>query len=99
MDGITIPALLDAVLPVFPLDGYVDAPLAMMDVVPGDTADPAVERSYREAVDRHRPGGHAIEKVERFAFYERAKGAFAVVMTGDVQKYANLVLKKGLCNL
>ncbi len=97
-DGLMIPALLDAVLPLFPLDPYVERPLTMMDAVPGDALDPAVADRYLAAVNRHQATELArIELLERFAFYERAKTAFAVVMTGDTAKYGNLILKKGLC--
>ncbi len=95
-DGLRIPALLDAILPLLVLDPYVPSPLFMMQAVPGDSLDPAVERSYRVAIDRHWPATPAIERVERFAFYERARGAFAVVMTGETAKYGNIILKKGV---
>ena len=95
-DGLGVAPLLDAILPLFELDAYVDAPVLMMDAVPGDQLDPAVERSYREAIDRHAPKAPAIARIERFAFYERAKQAFAVVMTGETAKYGNVILKKGV---
>lgn len=95
-DGLRIAALLDAILPLFELDSYADTPLVMMAAVPGDVLDPAVERSYRAVVDRHAPGTPAIARLERFAFYDRACMAFAVVMTGDTAKYGNLLLKKGV---
>ena len=69
----------------------------MMACVPGDEPDPAVEARYRAAIDRHAPETPPIEFIERFAFYERTKNAFAVVMTGDARKYANVILKKGVC--
>jgi L-fucose mutarotase len=95
-DGLLIEDLLDAVLPLFALDEYVDDPVAMMECVPGDTPDPAVEKGYRVVIDTYAPQTPAISFVERFAFYERAKEAFAVVMTGDTRKYANIILKKGV---
>ena len=98
-DGLAIPPLLEAILPLFELDSYDDAPAMMMDVVPGDTPDPAVEADYRAVIDTLQPGTPAIHKIERFAFYERAKTAFAIVMTGDTRKYANLILKKGVTPL
>ena len=82
-DGLRVAALLDAILPLFELDSYVDAPVVMMEAVPGDRLEPSVEASYRQAVDRHAPGAPAIGRVERFAFYERAKHAFAIVTTGE----------------
>jgi L-fucose mutarotase len=95
-DGIRIPALLDGILPLFILDEYVDSPLIMMAAVKGDTLDPAVEKSYRHMVDKHWPDTPAIERIDRFAFYERTKQAFAVVMTGETAKYGNIILKKGV---
>ena len=95
-DGLQIADLLNAILPLMALDTYVDHPVAMMAAVQGDTLDPAVEASYRIPIDRHAPGSPAIERVERFAFYERASSAFAIVMTGDTAKYGNVILKKGV---
>jgi L-fucose mutarotase len=68
----------------------------MMAAVPGDVLDPAVERAYRAAIESHQPGLPPIERIERFAFYERARRAFAVVATGDLAKYGNVILAKGL---
>jgi len=98
-DGVCISALLDAILPLFELDGYVDAPLIMMAAVPGDELDPAVEASYRAAVNRHAPRTPPIVRIDRFAFYERAKTCFAVVMTGETAQYGNIILKKGVTPL
>ena len=95
-DGLLIADLLDAVLPLFALDSYVDDPVVMMDSVPGDTPDPSVEAGYRAVIDEYAPGTPPIRFVERFAFYDRAQEAFAVVMTGDTRKYANIILKKGV---
>lgn len=95
-DGLRIADLLDAILPLFALDTYVDSPVMMMAAVPGDTLDPAVEASYRAAIDRHWPATPPIDRVARFAFYERARQAFAVVMTGETAKYGNIILKKGV---
>lgn len=95
-DGLGVAPMLDAILPLFALDTYVDSPVAMMAPVPGDTPDPAVESSYREAILRHWPQTPPIEKVARFAFYDRAKAAFAIVMTGETAKYGNIILKKGV---
>lgn len=95
-DGLRIPELLAAILPLFELDAYVAHPLAMMAAVPGDTLDPEVETSYMRSIHITNPNVAAIERVDRFAFYERAKSAFAVVMTGETAKYGNIILKKGV---
>ncbi len=95
-DGVAVDALLEALLPLLHLDTYVDDPVVMMAAVAGDALDPAVEASVRACLDRHQPGLPPIARLERGAFYERARGAFAVVATGDVRKYANVILKKGV---
>jgi len=94
-DGLGIPALLDGILPLFELDSYADS-LVMMAAVKGDELDPAVEAGYLRAVHRHAPGAQPPVRIDRFAFYERAQKAFAVVMTGETAKYGNLLLKKGV---
>lgn len=95
-DGLRIPDLLAAILPLFELDSYVPHPLAMMAATEGDLLDPSVEQSYLKAIHKTNPELSAIERIDRFAFYERTKGAFAVVMTGETAKYGNILLKKGV---
>ena len=93
-DGAGCADLLAGILPLFELDSYAQ-PLVMMAPVPGDELDPGVERSYREAMFGPGPGP-AIERIDRFAFSDRARAAFAVVMTGEAAKYGNIILKKGV---
>ncbi len=95
-DGLGVPELLDAILPLFELDSYVDDSLVMMAAVPGDELDSTVEKRYRAPIDRHAPTAPAITRIDRFAFYDRAQKAFAVVMTGETCKYGNILLKKGV---
>ena len=95
-DGLRIADLLDAILPLFALDSYVESPLTMMAPVPGDQVDRAVEASYRQAIDRHWPDTPPIQRIDRFDFYERTKAAFAVLMTGETVQYGNIILKKGV---
>jgi L-fucose mutarotase len=95
-DGLKITDLLDAILPLFALDTYVESPLIMMSAVSGDPLDPAVEASYRKAIDKHWPETPPIQRIERFAFYDRTKQAFAILMTGETAKYGNIILKKGV---
>jgi L-fucose mutarotase len=97
-DGLGIPRLLEGIMPLITLDTYVKSPLFMMAPVPGDELDMRVEAAYRKAIDRVWPDTPPVIRVERFAFYEQAKNAFAVVMTGEVQKYGNIILKKGVIN-
>lgn len=95
-DGLKIPDLLEGILPLFELDTFVDHPLVMMAAVKGDQLDPKVEERYLERIHKTNPNVPPIQRIERFAFYERAKKAFAVVMTGETVKYGNILLKKGV---
>ena len=98
-DGIRIPELLDGILGLMNLDDFVSDPVVMMQPKAGDSLDEAAIRSYRAMVDRHWPETPPIVHMERFAFYERAKQAFAVIMTGETVKYGNIILKKGVVPL
>ena len=97
-DGIDVTTLLDGVLPLFELDSYAD-PLVMMKAVKGDVLDPAVEKQYMAVARRHIPAAKPPVRIDRFAFYERARSVFAIVITGETRKYGNLLLKKGVTPL
>jgi L-fucose mutarotase len=94
-DGIPIPQLLDGILSLFELDSYAP-PLVMMDAAPGDTLDPALEQSFMDVIRRYAPKALRPERIERCAFYERAKSAFVIVITGELRKYGNLIVRKGV---
>jgi L-fucose mutarotase len=94
-DGLTVAQLIDGILPLFELDSYA-TPLTMMAVVEGDTLDPEVEADYRAVIRKHVAGEPKLERIDRFAFYDRAKNAFAIVITSELRKYGNLILKKGV---
>jgi L-fucose mutarotase len=95
-DGHGVPALLEAVLALFPLDTYVEAPVALMQKVSGDKVETPIWDEYRKILDRTGNGSARVENIDRFAFYERARGAYAVVATGEGALYANVLLKKGV---
>ena len=95
-DGLRISDLLEAILPLLELDTYVSCPLVMMTPVHGDKADPAVEKKYRASIEKVRGMIPGIEQIERNAFYERTRDAFAVVATGELAKYGNIILRKGV---
>ncbi len=96
-DGHGVPELLDAILSLIPLDRYTEKPVALMQVVPGDTCGtPEIWQTYEKILADHEPEHHAIEWTERFAFYERAKHAYLIVATGEKAIYANVLLKKGV---
>jgi L-fucose mutarotase len=95
-DGLGVPVLLDAILALLPLDQYVEKPVALMAVVPGDTYKPVIWDEYRTIVKNRETGFTEFEFVERFAFYERAKKAYAVLASSEPALYANIILKKGI---
>lgn len=96
MDGHGVPELLEAILEVFPLDQYVEKPVCLMERVPGDCADVSIWKTYESMIEKaEERGAGVIDKLERFAFYEEAKKAYAVIATSETSQYANLILKKG----
>lgn len=96
-DGHGVPELLDAILKVFPLDIYVDKPVNLMEVMPGDTVETPIWDTYKEIVAKHdERGANAISNIERFAFYEEAKTAYAIIATSEKALYANIMLQKGV---
>jgi len=94
-DGNNVPEVLAAILKFFPLDKYVEAPAAVTQVVPGDAVKPVIWEEYKKIIKEYE-GDTKIEQVERFAFYERAKKAYAIVATSEEALYANIILKKGV---
>lgn len=96
-DGHGVPEILNAVLELIPLDTYTEKPVALMQVVEGDTCGtPEIWGVYEELLIKHEPEHHDIEYTERFAFYERAKDAYLIIATGEKAIYANILLKKGV---
>ena len=96
-DGNTAHDLLEAILQFLPLDQYVEQPAALMAVVPGDPIDPGkVWEDFRQVVKRWEPDFSDFEYMERFAFYERARKAYAIVASSERAQYANIILKKGV---
>ena len=90
-DGLGCDEILKGLAPLVELDSYA-TPVIMMEAVKGDTLDPEVEKKYRDALGYK----GTIERMERYAFYERAKKAYAVVLTGETAKYGNIIIKKGV---
>ncbi len=96
-DGHRMTAVLDAILELFPLDTYVERPVAVMQRVPGDKTPSDVHDEVRAIVRRRdERGDGAVEEVERFAFYARAKEAYAVVATTEKKAYGCVIVKKGV---
>lgn len=95
-DGLSVSAVLEAILDFFPLDTFVDSPAAVMDPVGSDSGDPPIWSEFERLTNQTHTSSVKLERVERFEFYERAKQAYAVVATSETAVYANLILKKGV---
>jgi L-fucose mutarotase len=96
-DGHNLTEMLEAILQLYPLDTYVERPVSLMAVVPGDKTPATVHESVRAVVRKFDSRGDAaVGLVERFAFYELAKTAYATVATTEKGAYGCVVLKKGV---
>ena len=96
-DGHGVPELLEAILTVFPLDTYVETPVSLMQVMPGDNVETPIWDEYKKIVSKYDERGEkAIGQIERFAFYEEAKTAYAIIAAGESAVYANVMLQKGV---
>ena len=95
LDGHGVPEVLDAILQLFPLDPYVEAPVSLMEVMPGDPVETPIWDEYAAIIEKHEPGTK-VGHIERFQFYETAKQAYAIVATGESALYANIILQKGV---
>ena len=96
-DGHSGCELLEAILRVMPLDTYVEKPVTLMQVVPGDKVETPVWDEYGKIIARYDArGADAVGHIERFRFYDEAATAYAVVATGETALYANVMLQKGV---
>ena len=99
MDGHGVPEILDAILQVFPLDTYVEKPVNLMELMPNDVGrvETPIWDVYQEIVTKHdERGADAVGNIERFAFYEEAKTAYAIIATGESAIYVNVMMQKGV---
>jgi len=97
LDGHGVPDILDAILQVFPLDSYVEKPVSLMEVVPGDTVETPIWDTYKDIIKKHDTrGDKAVGNIERFQFYDKAKEAYAIIATSEKALYANVLLQKGV---
>lgn len=96
-DGHSIPVLLKAVLSLLPLDTFVDQPVTLMRVDECSGTDSAIQTTYA-GILRECEGleSSAVCMAERFDFYKRAGGAYAIIATGEQSLYGNIILQKGV---
>jgi L-fucose mutarotase len=89
-------ATLDAVLTLLPLDDFVEAPVAVMEVVGAPDDIPETVKEFQLSVNRAEQRTIKMDRIDRFSFYERTKSAFAVVATGETRLYGCILVKKGV---
>ena len=94
--GSSVNELLEAILPLFELDAYVDHSVLMMSPVQGDKYDPQLIDSYTNLLKPHFPKEQTIQFVDRFKFYEISRQSYGIIISSDTRKYANIILTKGV---
>lgn len=95
-DGLEVPEVLENVLKVFPLDTSVEYPVSLMAVSENDDYTPVIWEEFEEILQDSGEENIAVEYIDRFEFYERAKEAYAIIATTESALYANIILKKGV---
>ncbi len=98
MDGIMIPELLDAIMQLFPLDGFVEDHVSLMKNLPTEPV-PEIWDTYREILNK-RDTDKVFKEftfLDRLPFYKKAEDAYVVIQTGDESRYGNIILQKGVC--
>ncbi|MBV9491428.1 MAG: RbsD/FucU family protein [Verrucomicrobia bacterium] len=96
LDGVSAPAALEAVLKLLPLDSFVEDPALRMEVVGKPEELPEIQNEFQRIIDAQEGRHVPLKGIERFAFYERAKKAYAIVATSDTRAYGCVLLKKGV---
>jgi L-fucose mutarotase len=96
MASVTAGRAIEAILSVMPLDTFVPDPAGRMEVVGDPDAIPPVQREVQAVLDRAAGKHVPLAGIERFDFYERAKNAFVVLVTGERRFYGDFILKKGV---
>ena len=96
MDNLTAAEAAEAILSVMPLDSFVDHPAERMEMVGKPKEIPPVQAEVQKAIDKAEGKSWPMGSIERFAFYERAKKAYCVIVTGETRFYGCFIFKKGV---
>ncbi|KQO75904.1 RbsD/FucU domain-containing protein [Rhizobium sp. Leaf262] len=86
----------EAILKLFPLDTFVDAPVKRMQVVGDPDGQVPIFAVMQAVIDRSAGHPVSVEPLERFAFYQAAKASFAIVRTSDPGPYGCFIFSKGI---
>lgn len=98
MDSVEIPELLEAILPFFPLDYFVDNPVRLMQKLSHEP-EVTIWKTYKKLLEQYDEDGafKEFDFLERLDFYEESEKAYLVIQTGDTSRYGNIILQKGVC--
>jgi len=96
MENLTTPQAAEAILSLLPLDTFVDDFAGRMEVVGDPAALPAVQREVQDVIDRAEGAPRPMVGIERFAFYDLTRRAYAVIQTGERRFYGCVMLRKGV---
>ncbi|MCI7740439.1 MAG: RbsD/FucU family protein [Lachnospiraceae bacterium] len=98
MDSVEIPELLEAILPLFPLDYFVNDSVRLMKKLDHEP-EVTIWEVYRKLLEKYDQDNAFKEftYLDRLDFYKDAEGAYVVVQTGDTSRYGNIILQKGVC--
>ncbi|GFZ90808.1 hypothetical protein GCM10011497_20750 [Elstera cyanobacteriorum] len=96
LSGIPIERAARAILSLLPLDQYVPDPARRMEVVGDAVTVPPVQQAVQAEIDRAAETATVLLGIERFAFYDAAKQAFAVVQVSDPRPYGCFLFRKGV---
>jgi L-fucose mutarotase len=96
MENLTSAEAVEAILSVMPLDTFIDNAAERMEVVGKPKEIPAVQKEVQKVIDKAEGKSWPLKSIERFAFYDKAKKAYAVIQTGERRFYGCFVLTKGV---
>lgn len=99
LEGVEVPELLEAILPFFPLDNFIEHPVRLMRNLPTEPV-PEIWERYDSILKKHDTDRvfQEFKFIDRLPFYEESEKAYLIVQTGTTARYANIVLQKGVCN-
>ena len=95
-DGIGIEELLESILYLFPLDHSSEYTVGLMEVSPGDSYDPVIWKSYDKILQKSKDPNVKYKHYSREDFYKKSRECYAIVASGEMSLYANIILKKGV---
>lgn len=96
IDAVSSARAVEAILSVMPLDTFIDNAAQRMEVVDAPTEIPPAQADVQKVIDAAEGKPWPLVPVERFAFYDLAKQAYAVIATGERRFYGCIILTKGV---